>query len=760
LWLVAGFTAFFLAFSWSPPAAAAEPIAHIRVEGAQRIETATVLSYIDLQPGDPFEPDRLDHALKALFATGLFADVSLYQEGRDLVIVVVENPIINQIAFEGNKKVKSEDLQKEVQLQARSVLTRTKVQADVERLQELYRVQGRFSADIQPKIIKLDQNRVNLVFEIAEGPQTYISRITFVGNKHFDEGQLQKVVRSQETRWWRFWSGNDKYDPDRLAYDREQLRKFYLDHGYADFRVEDAVAELSPDHKAFYVTFVLDEGDRYKVGTVNVVSYMSDVDGSQYKKYVTVRTGDWYKASDVEKTVNKLTEQLENKQHPFIDVKPDVQRSKDKRTVDIVFNVNEGQKLFVENINISGNTRTLDSVIRREMKLSEGDPFNLAKLKQSEQRLKDLGFFETVAAKPVPGSAPDKTNIDVTVAEKSTGSVSLGGGFSTQDGPLGDFSISEKNFLGTGREADLTALISGKRQEFDLSITEPHFLDRDMSAGIDLFHSTTNYQSQSSYDYRRTGAGLRIGYPLSEHWRQDLQYQFSVNNIFDIPAPPLASDFIIDQAGTRSDSFVAQALTYDTRDSKLDPTEGILSKLSLQFAGAGGNARFYKGTFNTTLFYPVADKWTLRLGGEVGDETPWGGDYLHIEDRFFVGGAGSLRGFEQSGIGPRDPANEDALGGDKYYRGSVQLEFPSGLPEDLGVRQHVFSDFGALWGLDDPLASSHKVEGNTQSLRVTAGYGVSWHSPLGLVQADLGFPARKETFDKTQVFSFNFGTKF
>lgn len=745
--------AILLSLAWPISTAHADTISHIKVEGAQRIEPATVMSYIDMTAGDAFDQDKLDTALKNLYATGLFADVSLYREGNDLIISVVENPIINQIAFEGNKKMKDEDLRNEIQLHPRNVLTRTKVQADVERLQEIYRVGGYFSADIQAKIIKLDQNRVNLVYEINEGLPTYISRISFVGNHHFEESQLQKVIRSREERWWRFFSSDDKYDPDRLAFDRELLRRFYLDHGYADFRVENAVAELSPDHKNFYVTFVLDEGDRYRVGSIDVKSFIPDVDAKLYRKELTFKAGDWYNASEIEKSVNALTEALINKQHPFIDIRPDVQRNHDKHAVDVVFNINEGQKLFVENINISGNSRTIDEVIRREMLLSEGDPFNLARMKKSEQRLKDLGFFETVNVKQTPGTAPDKTNIDVQVAEKSTGQLSIGAGFSTTDGPLADFSIQEKNFLGKGQEFDLATTLAAKRTDVDFTFTEPYFLKRDLSASINVFHSTTDYQQESSYDYKRTGGGFSFGYPLSDKWRQTLGYSYANNDIFNVPTT--ASIFIKDQEGKRSASVISQRLVYDSTDSKQDPTEGLLTRIDTEASGLGGDSRYYKARVGGTWYYPVIDKWVLSMLGEGGYIHGYGGQTVHINERFYIGGS-TLRGFQDSGIGPRDSATKDALGGNIFYRGSAQVEFPSGLPEDLGVRFHVFSDFGSLWNVND--VGPTVVDDNI--LRISAGAGISWRSPLGPVQADLAWPLRKATLDQNEVFRFNFGTRF
>jgi outer membrane protein insertion porin family len=734
-------------------AQAGETIREIRVEGTQRIEPATVLSYVSIRAGDRFDNAALNNALKGLFATGLFADVSLYREGRDLVVAVVENPIINEIAFEGNDKVKKDALLAEIQLRPRTVLTRTKVQADVARLQELYRLSGRFSASIDPKIIRLDQNRVNLVFEISEGPQTQISRIVFLGNKRFDDGDLQRVVRSREDRWWRIWSSADKYDPDRIAFDREMLRKHYLEHGYADFQVESAIAELSPDRKHFYITFTLSEGERYKVGKIDLRSNLQDLDGEVLRAFVTLKAGEWYKASAVEDSINSLTDELGNRQYAFVDVVPSVERRRDSREIDITFTINEGRKVFVENINISGNVRTMDEVIRREMQLVEGDPFNAARLRRSEQKLRNLSYFETAQIRTTRGSTPDKTNIDINVTEKSTGELSLGGGYSTADGVLGEFRIRERNFLGKGQDLTLATTLSSRRSQFDFSFTEPYFLKRDLSFGVDAFHIVRDFQSQSSYDSRRTGGGMRLGYPLSERLRHDLGYRYDVTEIENVSAS--ASLFIQQQEGRRTTSAVHHKLTYDTTDNRLEPTEGLLARLENEVAGLGGDARYLRSRAGATVYYPVVDKWVLSLLGETGYIFGFGGEDLRINERFFIGG-NTLRGFEESGIGPRDAATRDALGGNFFARGSVELEFPSGLPEDLGVRLRAFSDFGVLSKVDDTGPGIDQED----SIRVSAGMGISWRSPFGPVRMDFATPVVKEDFDKKEFFRFSFGTRF
>ena len=387
------------------------------------------------------------------------------------------------------------------------------------------------------------------------------------------------------------------------------------------------------------------------------------------------------------------------------------------------------------------------------MKLIEGDPFNTAKMKKSEQNIKDLGYFEKVEVKAVPGSAPDKTNLDVTVSEKSTGELSIGAGYSTTDGALGNFTIREKNFLGTGRDLSLSSTIAQKTTQFDFSYTEPYFLRRNITAGIDLFHVTRNLLEESEYESRTSGGALRMTYPLSDHLSQTLDYRAEVDNIGDVQST--ASVYIQQQAGEFTTSAVGQTLTYNTTDSKLDPTEGLIVRLTDEFAGLGGDAQYVSTKLGGTYYIPVYDKWVFSQLGEVGDIVGWGGKDVRINERFFIGGA-TLRGFKDAGIGARDALTEDALGGDKYWRGSSQLDFPSGLPEDLGVKLHVFSDYASEWDIDQ--SGPGVLDKN--ALRLSVGTGVSWASPMGPVTVDFGAPIIRQNYDKTQIFRFNFGTRF
>ncbi|TVQ82353.1 MAG: outer membrane protein assembly factor BamA [Micavibrio sp.] len=735
-------------------AAQAETVSKIRIEGAERIEPATIMSYMEIQPGDTITQDTLNRSLKTLFGTGLFADISFYKQGDELVVSVVENPVINQIAFEGNKQLKDDELMSEIRLRPRVVFTRTKVQTDVERLLEVYRLNGLFAARIEPKIIQLDQNRVNLVFEIHEGPKTRIRSINFIGNRHFSNGKLESVISSRETRWYRFLSRSDRYDPDRLGFDRELLRRFYLNSGYADFQVTSAVAELSPDRRDFFVTFTLEEGPRYRIGKIGIENNVQEISEEWIRTLIDLREGAWYNAGAVEDTVMHLTTEIGNRQYAFIDVRPRVERRRADRKVDLVFVVNESAKAFVNNINISGNVRTLDKVVRREMLLVEGDPFNRTRLQRSKQQIENLDFFESVEVRTVPTAVPDKTDIEIEVQEKSTGELTIGAGFSTADGPLADFRLRERNFLGKGQTVEFSTTLSGVRSEFDVGFTEPYFLNRDLETGFNLFHIVRDFQRISSFNRKQTGGRLFTGYPIARDLRQSLSYRLEKSKITDVKDS--ASLFIKQQEGRRVTSAVSQRITYDTRNSALDPTDGSVIRFDTELAGLGGDARYFNIKIGANRYWPLPNQWVFSVLGEAGYVIGWGGENVQINERFSLGGT-TLRGFERSGVGPRDIATKDTLGGNKFYRGSAELGFPLGLPEEFQIRGHLFTDLGSLWSLDD---SGAGIGGNKGSLRLSIGTGLSWRSPLGPIRIDFATPVLKEDFDITEVFSFSFGTSF
>jgi outer membrane protein insertion porin family len=787
-WALSGALVVFLAAVYPLPVAASQTlqpgpslaqmdsgtISDIRIEGVQRIEPETVRSYLQIQPGDAWDEERIDSSLKALFATGLFADVSLSRVGNTLVVKVVENPIINRIAFEGNHRLDEKDLNAEIQLRPRVVYTRTRVQNDVKRILDLYRRHGRFGATVEPKVIQLSENRVDLVFEINEGEFTGVKSINFVGNHQFSDGKLRGIIQTKESRWYRFLSTEDTYDPDRLTYDRELLRKFYLSEGYADFRVVSAVAELTPDRDGFIVTFTLDEGERYHFGKVDVNIKLKDLPKEEVLPLLTVHPGDWYNAEAVEKSISVLTDALGNRGFAFVEIKPNVTRNREDHTIDITFDVQEGPQVYVERIDIVGNARTLDKVIRREFQLVEGDAFNTTKMQRSQQRIKNLGFFKKVEVTNSPGSAPDKTVVTAEVEEQSTGELSLGLGFSTTDGPLVDINVRERNFLGRGQDVRIGAVVSLRSQQIDLSYTEPYFLDKNIAAGIDIFEvktsPTANFFTGVTPPYQQFsyGGALRAGWQITDNLRQTLKYTARSDDIINLQ--PTTSLFIVLESGEHLTSEIGQVLLYDRRDDRLDPTSGYYASVGNDFAGVGFGVDYVRNKVTAGYYYPVAPEWVLSLTGEAGDIFGWNGQNVLLQDRFFVGGD-NLRGFQSAGIGPRDTVSGDALGGQKYYVGSVTLGVPLGLPKELGVSGRIFSDFGSLYQIEPTqivltpaqLAQTGGVQPEVEqspAVRASVGVGVSWKSPVGPIRLDLAYPVRKESFDKTQFFRVSFGTKF
>ena len=724
----------------------------IVVEGAQRIEPDTVRSYMLIQEGDSFNTERIDRSLKSLFATGLFADVTLRRQDDRLVVTVVENPVINQIAFEGNRQLKEEELEAEVVLKPRIIYTRTKVQGDVNRILTLYRRSGRFAATVEPKIIQLPQNRVDLIFEISEGELTEIERIRFVGNNAFSDSRLREVIRTKESRWYRFFTADDTYDPDRLTLDRELLRRFYLKNGHADIRVVSAVAELTPDRKDFFITFTVDEGSRYRFGRIGVEARLRDLKAEDLRSAIELEEGDWYDSGDLEDTTDEIAEVVGSLGYAFVDVRPRINRDRQNKTINVTFEVNEGPRVFVERIDIAGNVRTLDKVIRREFRLVEGDAFSSAKLRRSNQRVQNLGFFDKVAVERVPGSAPDKTVINVHVEEKSTGSISIGAGFSSSNGALADFGIRERNLLGRGQDLTLNATIAQRRSEIDLSFTEPFFLDREVSAGFDVFSVKTDLQDTSSFDSETLGLALRIGYPITEALRQGWKYTIKQTEVTNVSSA--ASRFVREQEGEEILSEVSHTLTYDLRDSRISPTEGYFARLVTDLAGLGGTTRYVRNRLDGGRYFPLSDQWVLALTGSTGYIFGLGRD-VNLTDRFYVGGD-DLRGFADAGIGPRDRITGDALGGEWMYTGTVEVTFPIGLPDELGVKAKLFTDIGSS-GKIEPSDSDVR---DTAGLRASIGTGINWVSPFGVIGVDFAVPVLKESFDEVENFRFNFGTKF
>jgi outer membrane protein insertion porin family len=597
-----------------------------------------------------------------------------------------------------------------------------------------------------------------VVFEISEGDETLVSRIAFVGNHAFSEDRLKEVIGSRQEAWWRFLSTSDTYDPDRVNFDKELLRRFYLRNGYADFEVSNAVAELAPDRSAFFLTFTINEGERYRVGKIAVNSTLPKLPSATLLPLVDVSSGDWYDGDAVERNVQALTDAVQRHGYPFVEVKPRIARDKAKHIIDLVFDVGEGPRVFVERIDIVGNTRTEDKVIRREFRLAEGDAFNAALIRRSRQRLEDLGDFNSVAITSAPGSAPDKSVVTATIEEKATGELTLGGGYSTDIGALVNVGLRERNMIGTGIDAGINAIVAQKETSIDLSATDPYFLDRNIVAGVDLFHTDNNNELISQYSERRTGFTLRAGYDFNEHLRQSWAYSLVDRNVYDIAST--ASLYITDLAGTSDLSQIGQTLTVDFRDSTVDPHSGWVLRGGTDFAGVGGTERFIRTKIDGVYYIPL-DAFTGD--SDWGFAISAGSGYLitldrpeKIIDNFFLGGD-NLRGFETGGAGPHAILGGDSLGGRFIWTQSTELRFPLPISPDLGLTGRAFVDVGAL-SETNKIANSPVFD--DPGPRVGAGVGVSWKTPFGLINIDLGDPVIKKKYDQTQIFRFGFGTRF
>jgi len=743
----------FLAIAGDRPAQAqsGQPVSDIVVQGAERVEQSTIEAYLTFDIGDVVSQGDLDQSLTDLFRTGLFENVELGEQAGIVTIIVVENPIISEIAFEGNREIDDETLAAEVELRPRVVYNRTRVQADVERILDIYRARGYFAATVNPVIIRLDQNRVNLAFEINEGERTGITSITFVGNQAFSDATLREQIATEESSIFDLFGTNlDTFDPDRLSFDEELLRRFYLSEGYADFRVISSVAELTPDRTGFIVTITVEEGELYSFGDVQIVSELPGVEAEPLYSLLEHGPGDTYSNLDVEETLNNLTEEMTRQLQPFADIEPQVTRNREERVINITYLITEGDRVFVQRIDIVGNTRTVDRVIRREILLIEGDPFSQTLLGQSERAIRNLGFFEEVDIEVFQGATPNQVVIQVQVQERSTGSLTIGGGYSTVDGALVDVSLRERNLLGQGQDLRLSGTISGQSSQVDLSFTEPYFLDTNVSAGFDVFNTTREREDTGDFEEETYGFGIRFSWDLAPDLRQTVSYNLERENI-------TASNNDLIPVGDALISSATTILTYDQLDSRIRPREGYLLRGSLTYAGIGGDVDYLRATGSASYYTPIweTEDWILNLSAEAGHIEGLNGQNVRIQDRFFVGG-GNLRGFDTGGIGPRRVDTGDAIGGNTYATGTAELSFPVGLPEELGVRGRVFSDVGWLTDVDETGANVIDID----SVRASAGLGISWDSPLGPVRFDFAWPLASEPFDEEEVFRFSFGTSF
>lgn len=733
----------------APTPAPAKVIRSLRVEGAQRIEPETVLSYTKLRTGANFTNETLDQAIKDLLASELFADVAI--DGAvsgDIVVRIRENPIINRVLLEGNKRLKADKITKEIKLAPRQIFTRTAVRQDVARIIELYRRQGRFAASVAPKMVSLDQNRVDIIFEISEGPKSKVRQINIIGNEVFSDAKVRGQMATKQASLLTILSSNTSYDQDRLAYDQQKLRQFYLTEGYADFKVTSAVAELTPDKKDFIITYVVEEGKRYRFGEITVDSEIRDFDNKKLAASLAAKKGDWYNAKKLEDSLEAINQTAGLFGYAFVEVNPEFDRDAENLTLGINFHISQAQRTYVERIDINGNTLTKDKVIRREIRMSEGDAFNTFLVKRSQDRINSLGFFQDkLEIQQKPGSAPDRVVLETNVEEKATGELNLSLGYSSLERFIIQASVKQRNFRGLGQELRASAQYSTYSTQVELGFTEPYLFDKNIGLGADLFRRDLNAFNfvgttrQTTYSQISTGFQIRSSIPLTEYWsvsgRYGLTYDqvgldqatYFTNGVCD---PLRAGRYLCDQIGNRLTSSFGVSLLYDSLNSRIRPTAGQRLTLSGEIAGLGGDVRYLRGRFESKKFWNIGSGFIFSAGLEggyilalEGSRGP-GIDPIRINDRFYLGEP-QFRGFDIRGVGPRvqrlfyqTDANgvqtlitdrnqivDDALGGRAYYLGRLELELPLGSgARELGLRPSIYLDFGALFGVTRPLPTA------------------------------------------------------
>ena len=747
------------------PAATAQRdvVRTIAVSGAQRLEPQTILSYIKLRPGDVWTQAAGDNVLKDLYATELFSNASVVNNDGNVVIDIVENPVINRIILEGNRRIKNDKILPEIRLSPRQIFTRSKVRADVARIIELYKRQGRFAATVEPKMVELSQNRVDIVFEISEGPKSKVRQINIIGNDAFSDGELRGEMLTKQARLTSFLSSNTSYDPDRLAFDQQKLRQFYLTEGYADFRVVSAVAELTPDKRDFIITYVVEEGERYKFGEVDVESQIRDFDDDSMTARLPMQGGDWYDAKLVEDTVEQLSELAGTFGYAFADVQPQFSRNQDTLTMDVSFVLREAPRVYVERIDVNGNTLTQDKVVRREFRLAEGDAFNSLSVARSTARINSLGYFqENFEINQVEGSAPDRIVLEANVEEQATGELQLSAGFSSLESFILAGSIRQRNFRGRGQTIGLSLNYSRYSKSAQVSFSEPYVFDRNISAGVDIYRRDTNSfnfrnnERNTTFAQSTTGAQLRAGVPLTEYTSAVASYTFNYDDVTldeglyfsdrdgDGVAtcdPILASRYLCEAIGQRTSSIVGLTLNYNTLNSRLRPTRGETVSWTTEFAGLGGDVKYLRSRARAAKYWPVLGGFVFSLAAEGGwirsleDNGVAGQDDVRLTDRFFLGEP-QMRGFDIRGVGPRivrlqyidddgddstplvpqdietalasDQRVDDSLGGKAYYLGRAELEIPLGSgAREMGLRPSIFLDVGSLFSVTRPVLQDY-----------------------------------------------------
>lgn len=743
-------------------AQAADAVTAIEVKGNRSVDADTVRSRVQLTVGSAYDPAKADQSIKALFATGVFSDVRLERRGTTVIVHVVENPIVTAVTIEGNSAVDKAKIEPVIQLKPRQRYTLARGRADAVRVRDLYRRQGRLGTTVDATTRPQGDGRVEVVLAIKESEVTKVDSISFVGNRHYSERQLRDVISTSQSGWLDILKSAAFYDPERIEADRELLRRHYLKTGFPDARVTAAEAVKNAQGTGYAVTFTVEEGERYSFGAASVDSKLAGVDAAGLQSVLTVESGKVYNQETIDKSVEKLALALADQGQVAVRVRPIPKRDAARRTIDVAFIVEQGPRIFVERIDIVGNKKTKDFVIRREFQVAEGAPVNAVMIERGRKRVQALGFFKSVAVKNRTGSAPDQAVITIAVVEQESNDLSFGVGYSMQDGVVGDISLVERNFLGNGQWVRLKLEGSLTRLQAEVGFTEPRFLGTNLAAGFDLFYKDIDYTRHASYMSQKIGGTLRARYPISEEWSVGVNYTFVRNKLYNVGENASAAirdaipGFPDATSTTYNTSSVGYSLTYDTRDNKKRPTSGVYYTVAQDLGGVGGDVRFIRSVGEARAYYAVSDSVTAMGRATGGIITGWGGQDVRLLDLFYRGGE-TVRGFATAGIGPRDTlsANQDALGGRMYYGTTAELLFAiPGVPEDIGLRGAVFADAGSLWSTSTKAAALPGVAGDKPALRASVGMGLAWDSPLGNLRVDYAFPVLKESYDKTQALSF------
>ncbi len=727
-----------------------EKVSDISVIGNQRVSESTIKSYLSIDKGDDITAETLDKAIDRLFSTSLFNDVDISAENGVVKIFVKENPIINRVLVEGNDVLDTDILLAQLDIQPRRIYTKKIAIDGMQKLLEIYELSGRFGASIEPTIIELENNRVDLIFEVDEGPLIKITSIKFTGNERFSDRKLKQVIASREKRWWAFASSSDKYDENRLNYDIRLLRQFYQTRGYADIDVKRARGGLLPDRTGFAISFILEEGPIYKFDKIEVVSKIESVRGETLLSAITFKNGDRYDIRRLEESLLDITNKLGDFGYAFVNVTPDIKTNPEKETLDIQFNIDTARKNYVERIEIIDNSRTADFVVRREMQLVEGDAYNQVKLQESLRNIRNLGFFRDVSVETKPGSTGDQSIIEIGVEEQSTGSLALGFGYSSIDKSSVSLSVNEKNFLGTGRSVGFSASLSGTKSDLNLSLTEPFFLNRNLSASANIF---TNKVEGGSATTSKKGIGFGLGFRAANDVYHRLTYNFAENKTNQNANNSSSS------TGESNEKLISSAIGYtlgiEKRDNRFDPSDGYFAEISETYSGIGGDVNFLRSIFRGAYYKPVSfERFVLGSRAETGHINGLG-ENITQSNRFLLGG-NKVRGFDGAGIGPRDNTSGGAVGGNNYYAGSFEVITNFGLNPDLGMRWTLFADYGSAWGTDFPTGV---LGAEDENMRQSVGFGLLWDTAIGPLSFYWAEPFSKQPYDKLREFQFTIGTR-